>query len=49
MVFTKEEYNSRLTAIKQQMSKKALDVLIIIAKLSNYLNKKEKNPLILSM
>jgi len=29
MVFTKEEYNSRLTAIKQQMSKKALDVLII--------------------
>ena len=29
MVFTKEEYNSRLTVIKQQMSKKALDVLII--------------------
>ena len=29
MVFTKEEYNYRLTAIKQQMSKKALDVLII--------------------
>ena len=29
MVFTKEEYNSRLTAIKQQMSKKTLDVLII--------------------
>ena len=29
MVFTKEEYNSRLTVIKQQMSKKALDVLIV--------------------
>ncbi len=29
MVFTKEEYNLRLIAIKQQMNKKALDVLII--------------------
>ena len=29
MVFTKEEYNSRLIAIKQQMNKKALDILII--------------------
>ena len=29
MVFTKEEYNLRLITIKQQMNKKALDVLII--------------------
>jgi len=29
MVFTKEEYNSRLVAIKQQMNKRAFDILII--------------------
>ena len=29
MVFTKEEYNSRLSALKQQMSKKSLAILII--------------------
>ena len=29
MVFTKEEYNSRLVAIKQQMNKRTLDILII--------------------
>jgi Xaa-Pro dipeptidase/ectoine hydrolase len=29
MIFTKEEYNSRLIAIKQQMNKRALEILII--------------------